>query len=1250
MPSPLFRRAVGAAAATATACALAIVPVGAASAALVPDPIVGAASDAPFSLTPTGTYETGVFDEGASEIVQAHGDRLFSINASEGSVSVLDMSDPAAPALLFTVGAAGYVANSVAIREDGLGVVALEVAADKTAPGALLFFDADADEPAVLGQVTVGALPDMVTVSPDGAYALVANEGEPADDFSRDPEGSVGVVTLPALGTVAAPAQADVRIADFHAFENGALPADVRVFGPRPHGDDLPVSRNLEPEYITVSGGTAYAALQEANAVAVIDLATAAVTDIWSLGFKNWGEVALDPSDRDPKDAPTIDLRTYDNLYGMYMPDGISSYEVDGETYLVTANEGDAREWGEYVEPARVKNLAEDGLGPVCETAFDAALLADDELGRLEVSTEMGFDEEQGCYDELYAYGARSFSIYRTDGTQVFDSGSQFEEITAALLPEHFNAGHDDNELESRSDAKGVEPENLAIGEVDGRTYAFVDFERLGGVIAYDISDPAAPRYVTYVNNRDFSVSAADDIEAAPERQAEILSQAGDLGPEGLDFIPASESPTGKPLLAVGNEVSGSTTLYTIDDGTTEAQILTINDFHGRIESNGDEAGAAVLAGAVAQYRAENPSTIFASAGDNIGASTFTSFIQDDEPTIDALVAGGLGVSAVGNHEFDQGFADLTDRVIPRYGSADYALGANVYRKGTKTPALQEYAVREVGGVRVAFIGTITPDTATLVSPAGIADLEFGDQLEAANRVAERLTAEDAADVIVLLTHSGSAGEDCTAMAGEQSDYGDLIRGASAEIDAIVSGHTHQLYHCEIADRPVISAHQYGTTLGALDLQVDDATGELLSIEGSTVDLVTQEVDENGEEIDVPQFAADGAVQEIVDAAAAEADVLGQEVVGRISGDILRGGTPPGDDRGVESTMGNLVADIYRWATSSEYGSYGGQAVDIAIMNPGGLRDDLLFGEDGTVTYEEVAAVQPFGNTLVTTTLTGAQLEAILEEQWQPGKERPKLHLGISDGFAYEYIEDAAAGEHVVAMTFEGDAIAPEDEFLVTTNSFLASGGDGFATFADGAGTADSGLIDLSATVDYFDAQDVVDPAPLGRAAVYAAAPEEPGEEVPGEETPGEETPGEETPGEETPGQETPGEEVPEEESPAEEAPVEEAPAEEIPAEEVPTEETPAEETPAEETPAEETPAEETPAEEVPTEETPAEDTPADAAPEADPAPHADPAPQGEAEEDLAPTGSDLTLIGAVAAALLMGAGVLLLALRRRRA
>lgn len=575
MPSPARRPRIAAlsaaAAATLTLPLLVAIP---ATAAVVETPVSHSAADAAIGLEPIGTYETGVFDASAAEIVAFHGDRLYVVNAQAGVVDVLDASDPTQPVKLYEIAGTG-VANSLAVRADGLGVVAFE-APVKTDPGTLVFFDADADAAAVLGSVTVGALPDNVAISADGAHAVVANEGEPADDFSIDPEGSVGVVALPAAK--AAPTQEAVRTADFHAFEAGGtrtLHEDVRVFGPRPHGDDLPVSRNLEPEYIAIDGTTAYAALQEANAVAVVDIASATVTDIWPLGFKDHGLAGngIDPSDRDPQGASTIDIRTYEGLFGVYMPDGIGAYQSGGSTYLVTANEGDAREWGDYAEALRVKDLAKDGPGAVCADSPLAPFLKDRDLGRLNVTTELGFDAEAGCFDELYAFGARSFSIWTTDGTQVFDSGDALERITAAAAPEFFNSNHSESNFEGRSDDKGPEPENLAIGTVNGKTYVFVGLERVGGVAVFDISDPAASRFVTYVNNRDFSVSIEgefDDFDSTNPQHRARLAQAGDLGPEGLTFIPAESSPNGKPLVAVGNEVSGTTTFFAVTDLTPD--------------------------------------------------------------------------------------------------------------------------------------------------------------------------------------------------------------------------------------------------------------------------------------------------------------------------------------------------------------------------------------------------------------------------------------------------------------------------------------------------------------------------------------------------------------------------------------------------------------------------------------------------------------------------------------------------------
>ena len=1089
MRPPRSRRAPWAATAAALSCAIILAPVTAAHAAPVETPITHSSAAPAVTLNPIGSYDTGVFDKSAAEIVQAHGSRLFVVNAQAGAVDVLDYSDPKNITKQFSISSAG-VANSVAIRADGLGVIAFE-APVKTDPGQLVFFNANATDAgsAVLGAVTVGALPDMVSISSDGTYAVSANEGEPADDFSVDPEGSISVVTLPT--GVEAPAQDAVRTAHFHDFEAGGsktLHEDVRVFGPTPHGDDKPVSRNLEPEYIAIDGNNtiAYAALQEANAVAVVDLVAASVTDIWPLGFKDHGldGNGLDASDRDG----AVNIQPVSGLKGMYMPDGINSYTVGDQTYLVTANEGDAREFGDYTEDTRVKNLAQDGYGPVCETL--SAVTDDAALGRLKVTTENGFNAETGCYDELYSFGARSFSIWSTDGTQVFDSGDDFEQIIAAAAPDYFNSNHSESNFEGRSDDKGPEPENLTIGEIDGRTYAFIGLERVGGVMVYDISDPAGVEYVSYVNNRDFSISMEDSAD--PTWITENLPLAGDLGAEGLTFIPAAESTTGTPLVAVANEVSGTVTLFEVVDpnapATTEIQVLTINDFHGRVEANfrNGEAGAAVLSGAVAELEAANPNTIFASAGDNIGASTFTSFIADDQPTIDALSAAGLDVSAVGNHEFDQGFTDLTDRVLSAngYGGGQYGLGANVYLKGTTTPALQESYITEVDGVRVGFIGTVTQDTAAMVSPDGISGIEFGSELEAANRVAADIA--DETDIIVLLTHNGAAESTCESVTRAGSDFAELVTQASGDIDAIVSAHTHQSYACQIEGpaglRSVVQAHQYGTTLGKLNFSVDTATKELVSVSESLVPLV---VDGAAVAEAVP------AVEAIVSEASASAEIIGSEQVGAISADILRGGTE-GSDRGVESTLGNLVADLYLWATSNE--NYAGEHAQIGIMNPGGLRADLLYGTDGTMTLRDVANVQPFANTLVTVELTGAQLKSVLEEQWQPdGSSRPKLHLGVSEGFSYVYDETAARGERILSMTYLGEPVDADATYTVVTNSFIAAGGDNFFTFAEGTNHTDTGQVDLIATVDYFEAHNVVHPAPLGRAMLSLDGSTDPG-------------------------------------------------------------------------------------------------------------------------------------------------------------
>lgn len=518
-----------------------------------------------------------------------------------------------------------------------------------------------------------------------------------------------------------------------------------------------------------------------------------------------------------------------------------------------------------------------------------------------------------------------------------------------------------------------------------------------------------------------------------------------------------------------------------------DIDIVSINDFHGRLEASAPAAGAAVLGGMVDAYRAANPNTLFVSAGDNIGASTFTSFIQNDQPTIDALNAIGLDASAFGNHEFDQGKADVDNRILP---ATDWPyLGANIYDKATGDPVYDGYSLSTVGGVTVGFIGAVTTEMPSLVSPSGIADLTFGDIPTAVNRVADQLSdgndSNGEADVIILLVHEG-AGSPALGDATGDTPLGHIVNNVDEDVDAIVTGHTHQAYNHSIPipgtdrERPVISQGQYGEKYGHLNLSVDPVTGELLSIDSEVLPLFGA-------------FPPNAEVAQIVADAVAVSDVLGAVKVGEITADFNRAKqiATPSENRGGESTLGNFVADVQLWATQ-------GAGSQIALMNPGGLRADLKFAgtgpndPDGNLTYKEAAVVQPFANTLVTMDLTGAQLGQVLEEQWQPpAASRPFLKLGVSQGFEYTYDPTGAAGDRIDAMYLNGVLIDPAATYKVTVNSFLASGGDNFATLAEGVNAADSGKVDLQSMVDYFVANPVVSPDYTQRAVGVALSAQE---------------------------------------------------------------------------------------------------------------------------------------------------------------
>ncbi len=574
------------------------------------------------TLNYVGRYSAGEFGVSAAEIpaFDPASKRAFVVNAKAGVVDVLNMADPTAPVKLGTLDAngiaAGAVVNSVSVHN---GTVALAIeAAVKTDPGFIALFKAS--DLTLISHVGVGAQPDMLTFSPDGKYLLVANEGEPSDDYQVDPEGSVSIVNLANLQSLT------VTTANFQAY-NGRE-AELRATGVRIYGPGANAAKDFEPEYIAVSAdsSTAWVVLQENNALAKISIATATVTDVLPLGYKDHAVAGkgLDASDTDA----LADIKTWGGLRGLYLPDAMASFSHNGATYLITANEGDARAWGEtndaywagdetkgFVEEFRVKHLVhksgfdrrlpEGDLPPQLRDLAAGALLNpdvfgycgaiagdpkacrdDNLLGRLSVTWTLGYRTDTNgnpvlfnasgvadpagdrlMYDALYSFGGRSISIWDDKGVQVWDSGDHMEQYfagddcklgAARNIPckTYFNSNHEEGStFDNRSDNKGPEPEGVVIGVMGDKTFAFIGLERIGGVMVYNVTNPQAPVFVDYLNSRE---------DWTTEDPSTVLAQVGDLGPEGLTFVNAADSPNGKALLIVGNEVSGTTSVYEV--------------------------------------------------------------------------------------------------------------------------------------------------------------------------------------------------------------------------------------------------------------------------------------------------------------------------------------------------------------------------------------------------------------------------------------------------------------------------------------------------------------------------------------------------------------------------------------------------------------------------------------------------------------------------------------------------------------
>jgi hypothetical protein len=549
-----------------TALAAAALATPALLATMLVAPTTAAAAD-PLAMEPVGRYVAPRAPEipAADDQVRAEshavlGDRLYATNHT--SLDIVDISDPENPTLVTQVDLSSYGATGITSVAASKGRVAVAIpATDKTQPGTVALLNPSGK---VLRTVTVGALPDMLTFDEDGKRILVANEGEPASYPSTaesDPKGTISVIDVAKMMGGKADA---VRTISFDSITAGSLNEYVRIFGP-----GATIAQDLEPEYITVQGDTAFVSLQENNAIAEIDLRAGRVVAVRGLEFKDhsladngYGSSnALDASDRDG----SISIANWP-VTGMPMPDAITSFAVGGQTYLVSANEGDSRaDWPGFTEEERIKDLVgKDENTPYVddfgrEITLDDSLYAtlkglrgDSALGRLRMSTAPGTaggdTDGDGDIDRILTYGTRSMSIWTADGTRVWDSGDILEQQTALALPAHFNNNNDENAFDSRSDDKGPEPEGVAVGEIDGRTYAFLGLERIGGMAVFDVTNPASTTFVEYVTTRDFEKDPTDG--------------STDSGPEVVTFVPADESPNGEPLVLVSNEWSGSIVIW----------------------------------------------------------------------------------------------------------------------------------------------------------------------------------------------------------------------------------------------------------------------------------------------------------------------------------------------------------------------------------------------------------------------------------------------------------------------------------------------------------------------------------------------------------------------------------------------------------------------------------------------------------------------------------------------------------------
>lgn len=541
---------------------------------------------------------------------------------------------------------------------------------------------------------------------------------------------------------------------------------------------------------------------------------------------------------------------------------------------------------------------------------------------------------------------------------------------------------------------------------------------------------------------------------------------------------------------------------------TSKLTLLAFNDFHGRLATSSPDTVAFFGTVEAARQAAGEKNSLVISSGDNVGASLFPSAVQEDNPTLDMLNAMDLDAATTGNHELDRGWADFTGRIQTR-ATFPY-LAANLYQKGTTTPAVKPYTIVERDGLKIAVVGAVTADLKSLVGTEVFTKVDLGDPVAAVNAQAEALTdgnaANGEADVVVASYHEGAAVSEPKTLSDALASkpFASIVNETSPKVAAILTAHTHQTYAWQAPipgsekTRPVIESGSYGAAVGQVQLTLDNTQpmrpgnnkgkgkgavkdpglrGTVCATEAQNLKIKPS--------TEVPALVAQyprvAAVQKITTDALAQAKVIGSRVIATSTGPVSRGlkadGSP--DNRAVESSMSNMVAQMF-FDTLSK-----GDADFIGVQNPGGTRADLPSGE---ISYAAAAAILPFANTLMTTQITGAQVKTMLEQQWQTNADgtvpsRAYLQLGLSKNVSYTYDESRPAGDRITSIAVNGKAIDPAKLYTVGSGNFLITGGDNFRVLAQGQNTRDTGASDLAAWVEWLTAQKTVSPS-FARGAV----------------------------------------------------------------------------------------------------------------------------------------------------------------------